>query len=129
MIKQRRKSRIFRALATVLAFGGVGWGLFCAIFFLRGDVGRAMWLFGPGYVVTVGYLWRALAPPPPEWRRLIWAGSILIQGAWLNWSLPELWQRGLPHYAFGYISNGWWIASFAISILGVILDVEHDPVS
>jgi len=36
-----------------------------------------------GYIVTAGYILRAVAVPSVNLRRFIWGTSILVQGVWL----------------------------------------------
>jgi hypothetical protein len=118
--------RTFRAVAAVLATAGIGWGSFCVIFLLRGDLLRSLLLFGPGYVVTIGYLWRAIVNPDPAWRRVIWGASALVQGGWIIWSLIGSIQHGrILTFPFANLSNAWWACSFVASLIGVLADVDE----
>lgn len=117
--------RTFRGLAAGLAMGGIGWGIFCALLLLRGDPLRGLLLFGPGYVVTISYLWRAIVNPEPRWRRVIWGASVLVQGGWLVWSLVDAMQHGrILTFPFANLSNAWWFCSFVASLVGLLADVD-----
>jgi hypothetical protein len=117
--------RRFRILASALAVGGVVWGLFCLPFFIIGDISRSLMLFGPGYLITIGYICRTFWTPISEWRRMIWGTSAIVQGAWLTWVLIEATKRGLRGIAFEYISLGWWAFAFLASLYGVVRDVDE----
>jgi len=47
-----------RLLAVILSIGGICWGIFC-LPFLFWNPSDSILIFGPGYVVTIGYLVRA----------------------------------------------------------------------
>jgi len=107
-----------RAVASVLAAGGVLWGLFCFLLLLAFSFPpAAVLLFAPGYFITLGYLYRAISLPPFEVRSRIWMVSLLVQGAWLLWAMSGVvqgqWFRG---FAFAFISLGWWIFAVIASV-------------
>jgi hypothetical protein len=119
----------FRVLAGVLAFGGVLWGLFCLLLILPYDSITALLYFGPGYVVTAGYIVRLCSTPPLGWRRAIWGLSALVQGAWLLWYLTEL-LRGAsgPRKPFEWIALAWWSFAFSTSVLGFVAELDAKSV-
>ena len=98
---------------------------FCLIFVLAGDTARALILFGPGYVVTVGYVVRCCLNPPLTWRRAIWDLSGLVQGIWLLCALSGMVQGGFRGFAFEYISVAWWLFAFAVSAYAFVAEPEQ----
>jgi hypothetical protein len=116
---------IQRLLAIVLSFGGVGWGMFCLPFFFW-NPSNALMLFGPGYVVTVGYIARACCTLSYGSRVGIWLLSALVQGAWLIWVLSSIaegaWFRGNA-FALAFVMFGWWVLAFASSVFSLF--TEH----
>jgi hypothetical protein len=114
-------------LAIFLAIGGMLWGLFCLPFLLLGDPLRTIPTFGPGYVVTFGYLVRAIYTPSIRLRVGIWLLSALVQGAWLLWSLSgvltgEYFSDYYKAFIFGIIILVWWAFAFAASVYGIFTD-------
>jgi hypothetical protein len=108
-----------RSLAVVLSIGGVGWGLFCLPFVFWSPLGWIL-VFGPGYVVTIGYLVRAFSTMSLGSHIGIWLLSALIQGAWLIWALSWVfqgaWFRG---HTFEVVILGWWVFAFAASMYAI----------
>jgi hypothetical protein len=92
---------------------------------LKGLLG-ALLLFGPGYVVTAGYYWRAFGNPSPGFARGIWGLSLLVQGAWLSlvhWyaqpnSFDVDWVFGLV-VGLVYL---WWLGSAAVSLIALVAE-------
>ena len=115
-----RHPAIFRALAALLALGGIGWGVLLALHFPQSDKLAFALMFGPGYVVTLGYCWRALAPPDTPWRWIIWGGSALVQGAWLFLPIADAFKHGPS--ALVNPATAWWACAFAISIYALFTD-------
>lgn len=105
-----------KSLAIILAIGGVGWGLFC-LPFLFWSPSYSLMIFGPGYVVTAGYILRACSTLSLGARVGVWLLSSLVQGAWLLWVLIAIfdgaWFRG--NGAFQFVTLGWWIFAFVAS--------------
>jgi hypothetical protein len=66
-----------RLLAVILSFGGVGWGMFC-LPFLFWNPSHAFLIFGPGYVVTVGYILLACCTLSWSKRVAMWLLSALV---------------------------------------------------
>ncbi len=124
-----RMGHLVRGLAALLAIGGSFWGYLCLPSILLYSPRDAMPLlvFGPGYLVTIGYLVLCLRVPSPGWQRAIWGASALVQGAWLlEFINSQLGLRGLlenpwqsPYLAFP-IAGAWWTFSFAASIYALI---------
>lgn len=123
-----------RKLAVVLAVIGALWGLLCLPFLILGDTLRALLVFGPGYAVTIGYVFRACATPP-RWCRLgIWTLSALVQGTWLFVMLGLfLLEGGLVKngpfraYVFEFAILSWWKFAFLASVYGAVADWRLQP--
>ncbi len=119
----------FRAIAICLAIFGVFWSLFCILFLLLNPL-KWLLMLGPGYLVIVGYIWRAATTPKTEKRRLIWGFSAIVQGAWLWWFITTS-----VIYGFNFGSSSsleivtllWWVITFAVSILGIVADRAYQP--
>jgi hypothetical protein len=121
-----------RRLAIFLAIGGVLWRLFCLPFLILGVPWRALPTFGPGYLVTVGYLVRACCNPPIRLRVAIWLLSALVQGAWLLLALGlvvqgEYFDDYYKAFTFGVVILAWWTFAFAASVYGVLHDRDSKP--
>ncbi len=108
-------------MAGVLAVGATLWAVFCALFIIAGSA-RALLIFGPGYVITVGYYWRAFGRPSPSWCRAIWGLSLLVQGAWLGWVVFAMFSGPLGGGLFGLIIIVWWFAATVVSLIALLLE-------
>jgi hypothetical protein len=112
-------------LAYVLALGGCFWGLLLSPWLFRPDVSPlAVVIFGPGYLVTLGYIVRSVCTPPLMARRLIWIASLLVQGAWLAWFAWALVEKiaagGAPNEPA--LPVAWWVFATAASAIGLFTE-------
>jgi hypothetical protein len=114
---------MFRIIASILAVGGICWGAFlvAVISELAGPV--AWWTYCvllPGYLITMGYIVRAVSNPPLGLRRFIWGASAIVQGAWFLFAIV-----GAPIRTVGMcLLIGWWAGSFALSAYAVFADTK-----
>jgi len=107
-------------LAVILAIGGTGWGLFLLS---GGPIALILPPFTAGYLVTIGYVCRALSQPHLEVRRGIWVASLLVQGAWmLLLGIPSLLECGPNSFAV------WWAFATTASVAGLLLEPWVPPV-
>ena len=117
----------FRLFASVLAFGSVLWGafgLFIIISLFRSSSSYLIWsllIFGPGYIIMVGYVIRAFCTLPTTLRRIIWAASCLVQGIWLVLSIDTVFSL-MRMDQFETLCIEWWIGTLIISVYGLIAD-------
>ena len=113
-------AKTIRIIASMLAIGGLFWGLFCLPFFFAGNVQANRWhsllIFGPGYIVTFGYFMRCFSTPRLSIRRAIWLFSLLVQGAWLA---CYLWCFAQGPAWFGFLFGVWWLFAFTLSLVGL----------
>jgi hypothetical protein len=116
-----RVMMLIRAIAAVLAIGGAFWGVALAgLFNSEGDPGRVL-IFcltaGPGYLITLGYLLRAVWYPPLPVSVVIWMSSIVVQGTWLMIGLSD-----------GKLSLFllWWLGAFLASGVALWLEFRQD---
>ncbi len=109
-----RRGHVVRGLAALLAVGGSFWGYLClsSMLAVLGGDAIPLLVFGPGYLVTIGYLDLCLRVPSPGWQRAIWGASALVQGAWLLEFINS--QLGLR----GLLENPWQSPYFAFPIAG-----------
>jgi hypothetical protein len=126
--EQRPTSWVARLLAILLALGGCGWGLLLSPWLLRAHVTPlAVALFGPGYLVTLGYIVRSVSTPPAGVRMLIWASSLLVQGAWLLfliWGVTEkVASGGSATTDASNLMMAWWAFATAASVAGLLADL------
>jgi len=116
-----------RLLVLILSIGGVAWGLLC-LPFLFWNPSYAIVIFGPGYVVTVGYLVRICWRLPMGARLGIWWLSAHVQGAWLIWALMGIaeggWFRG---GTFEWITLLWWLFATVASVLAALTERGTGP--
>jgi len=112
--------RKFQLLATILALGGIAWGLLGLYFIVYGESVSAVMLFAPGYLVTIGYIWRACWLPSVQWRKVIWGFSVIVQGAWLVFDLTTF------HLDFRsvlyFLPVVWWLFACSGSLWGLVAD-------
>lgn len=114
-----------RTLAALLALGGSFWGVLLSASMLKPEASPLAWLFfGPGYLVTLGYLVRTVTTPSVAARRMIWICSILVQGAWL---LVLVWDV-VKQLSSGRSVNeprlfaAWWIFATVASVVGLFAE-------
>lgn len=116
-----------RMLALALAIGGCGWGLLLSPWLFRSDVSPlAVAVFGPGYVVTLGYIVRAITTPRPTVRVFIWSSSLLVQGGWLSyvtWGIVSAGELAAKDFANGM--TAWWAFATVVSAAGLFLDLPR----
>lgn len=122
-----KRRAMIRNLSIVLAIGGVFWSLFCAGLIAIGQVERTLPIFGPGYVITLGYIMRALIKNPSEtlirlrFIRSMWLVSAIIQAAWLIpigfavFTHAQEWTLRSPGILAMMI---WWIFATLVSLYG-----------
>lgn len=121
----RLEAAVLRLSAGLLAAGGTAWALLCAAVILSGGANwHSIAVFGPGFIVTYGYYWRALAPPPMMFCRVIWGSSLLVQGSWLAFIAAEAWGElgNGPAPPGVYMVVFWWSSSTLLSLVGLCLD-------
>jgi hypothetical protein len=111
----------WRVAALLFSAGGIFLSAVCLLLMLHPVLAA---IFGPGYFITAGYIWRGFGNPSRLWSRRIWFASMLVQGLWLTlltvnliWSFPgaEEFQKLTPGLA-------WWFATTLVSALGVVFD-------
>ena len=118
-----------RTMARVLAVGATMWGVLCAWFVIFGSWAGVL-IFGPGYVITVGYYWRAFGRPSPKWCRAIWGLSLLVQGSWFGCMVTALFS-GPPRGdlssgdLWGIIMVAWWTGATIVSLVALLIDRGH----
>jgi hypothetical protein len=124
-----------RTLATLLLIGGSFWTFFCLVFFVVGPASRTIPVFGPGLLVTVGYLVRATMQNPSEtfirlqFVRGIWALSALVQGTWLavfGWTLLAEPNDHTLTSPFGITMFAWWSFATGVSVYAFICEPADD---
>jgi hypothetical protein len=116
-----------RMVAILLAFGGLGWGLF--LFAAFGISALLPLPFGVGYLITIGYIVRTVFTPSFVVRRILWVTSILVQRGWLIWILTEMVRASIMHGHFEIKSQFemacvfWW----TFATIGSILALVNEP--
>lgn len=115
-----------RLLAGLLALGGLFWGLLLSPWQFQSWASPVFWaVFGPGYLITLGYIIRAVCTPPMIFRRLIWIGSLLVQGAWLLWLIwcvIEEVAAGNSARNEANLATAWWVFATAASVAGLFTE-------
>jgi hypothetical protein len=114
-----------RVIAGLLALGGVCWGvLLIALIPHAEHAALPLLVFGPGYVVTVGYLIRTVTTPPLRARQVIWVLSLLVQGGWLTWHVVGTLASSGPIHKLTEprLVVAWWLIATAASIVALIMD-------
>ncbi len=108
-------SSLPRVIAVLLSVGGSLWGAF-----LLGGFGWESLIQFPlavGYVVTVGYIVRAVSFPRLAVRRAIWGLSLIVYGAWLVWvGIPDLPRAGPNPVIL------WWALATAASAVALAFE-------
>lgn len=106
---------VARLIAIALTMGGLFWGMFLLLAF--GPVALFPFPFGVGYLVTVGYIVRAVSVPAFGIRMAIWIASLMVQGYWLLLSIPDITRTGLN------LISAWWL--FATVRSGIAIAKER----
>lgn len=125
-----RRTAQLRMLARVLAVGGGFWSVFCLPLLLGGVATRTIPTLGPGYLITAGYVIRAVMPNPPSaegarWARRIWCLSAVVQGVWLGWWWSGAIENPRDHTLmspFGISIMLWWTFATIASLYGVFAE-------
>jgi len=120
-------NRTPRLIAVMLALAGLVWGVFLlavALSSAGANWGFFFAVFGPGYLVTIGYLLRAAGTPPLRVRQGIWVVSILVQGAWLVLDVAENLPRSRPWESESLLLPGWWLLAVVCSTVALRLEKE-----
>jgi hypothetical protein len=120
--RKLRISWLSRVIAIALAFGGMFFGVFL---FMIG--GLKPLLYPPtaaGYLVTIGYIVRAASTPPLWMRRAIWIASIVVQGAWFCWNIPDVLREANP--ADGILIFSWWGFAVAASMVALVNEPDKN---
>jgi hypothetical protein len=107
-------------VAVLLAVGGSFWGVLLLAAF--GPIALIPLPFGIGYALTVGYLVRCFTCPSLLNRRLIWAVSGTVQGAWL---LADL-KGGLAHALEKPVPLLWWAFATLASVIALVAEVPGE---
>ena len=128
---QRARSWVARSLAILLALGGCLWGLLLSPWLFQRDVSPlAIAVFGPGYLVTLGYIVRSISTPPPGARLLIWVSSLLVQGGWLLfliWGVIEkLVAGGSVARDIANPATAWLVFATVASLVGLLADLPKE---
>jgi hypothetical protein len=123
--KELRLMWLPRTIAVLLALGGCFWGLLLSPWLFRADVSpMAIAVFGPGYLITLGYIIRSICTPSLGLRRFIWGASLLVQGLWLaciTWAMAE-------HQLSGQSLNdpllpiAWWALAAVASVVALFTE-------
>jgi hypothetical protein len=114
-----------RLLAVLLALGGCFWGLLLSPWIFQPDVSpAAISGFGPGYLITLGYIVRSVSTPPLMVRRLIWGASIIIQGSWLAWIIWAICEQVIAGHTLNEPSLPvvWWLFATVASVVGLLAE-------
>lgn len=121
VLVKRRDDIGFRLLAALLWVIALGWSLLCVLFIAQAPASVIVW--APGYLVMLGYCWRAFFDCPPRYVKLIWCWSLLVQGAWLVvFSLYSSYATGPDWLGWFYLFLLWWLISTLFSVGGVYGD-------
>lgn len=113
-----RRTSLPRVVAGFLAVAGLVWSfVLLHIIDKVENPTPALLTFLPGFIVTVGYIIRALITPRRTIRRLIWFLSVLVQGGWLTFGVIVVIANGRFSLFFF-----WWLAAFVLSIIALNLD-------
>lgn len=114
-----------RVLVVPLALGGCYWGLLLLPGLAQPNVESwAFALFGPGYLLTLGYIVRAISTPPLWGRRFLWVLSLLVQGGWFCYDFGGGIMQVMAgrHFNEPILILAWW--AFAAVASGVALFAE-----
>ncbi|HEX3357181.1 MAG TPA: hypothetical protein VHS31_09435 [Tepidisphaeraceae bacterium] len=120
----RNRHLLLRLLAGFLAAIATLWAIFLAILVLP-DWPQAILWFGPGYLLTAAYYWRALGHPSLNWARAIWILSLLTQGTWLICFLVSASHGHVQGDPFDILILIWWTISTLISFIALFLEPSY----
>ena len=140
--RQSQRRLIPQILAGLLFCGGCWFALlalpFTVILALDPDGWRACAYFIFGYLVYVGWFWRAWHTPSARFVISLWLLSIVQNSlVWIfilheeHWHFPAL--HGFQTYGtipgFGFIIFGWWLVASILSVIALIFEFlprSHD---
>jgi hypothetical protein len=106
-------------IAFVLAVAGSFWGVLLLV--TGGLAALAPLPFGVGYLVTVGYIIRAVSVPSLTTRRVIWGASILVQGGWFAYVALDAW----PPAGADLCLLLWWALATAGSVVALVTEQDR----
>jgi hypothetical protein len=113
-----------RIIAGLLAIGGIYWGVLLLPLIPHAENQLLpLLVFGPGYVVTLGYLIRVVTSPPLRGRQVIWGFSILVQGGWLVcYVVATLGGGAISRLAEPNLIVAWWLFATVGSVVALMLE-------
>jgi hypothetical protein len=119
-----REFRIgFRTIAGALALFGILWGV---LVFPFTHSWTGFLLFLPGYILTVGYVFRAIANPSRAFVHVLWSVSTIVQGIWFLWAVTTHISEGrMPNSAAEWMLPAWWLTATICSYFGMKLDLAN----
>ncbi len=101
-----------RLMAIALTMGGLFWGMILLLT-LGPDV-LFMFPFDAGYLVTLGYIVRAVSVPAFGVRLSIWIVSLAVHGYSLVFvGIPDLQRTGPDPFLF------WWLFATVCSVIAI----------
>jgi hypothetical protein len=116
-----------RIIAGLLAIGGIYWGVLLLPLIPHAENPLLpLLVFGPGYVVTLGYLIRVVTSPPLRGRQVIWGFSVLVQGGWLVCHVVATLGNGGPisRLTEPHLIMAWWVFATVGSIVAFMMERE-----
>jgi hypothetical protein len=114
-----------RVIAVLLAIGGIFWGVLLLPLIPHAEHPiRPLLVFGPGYLVTVAYLVRAITTPPLRYRQVIWVLSILVQGGWLALDIVDILGKEEPTTRLTNANSmdAWWLIATVGSAVALMME-------
>ncbi len=117
-----------RIVAGLLAIGGIYWSVLLLPWMRQPEnLLLKLFVFGPGYVVTLGYLIRVFASPPFLGRQVIWGASVLVQGGWLVCHVVATLghEGGITRLAQPISVVAWWLFATVGSVVALLLEREE----
>jgi hypothetical protein len=115
-----------KIIAGLLAIGGAWWGFLCLLAWVGWNPPSGIIMFGPGYFVTMGYAWRAVATPALWLRRGLWIASFFVQGGWLFYYLLHI-EGGVVRDYFNVLTYWWFFATIG-SAVALAVERQEKPI-
>ena len=105
-----------RVFVIIIAIISTLWSMWCYFTFENHSISHII-KFGPGYIVAILYVCRAVFECKLIFRKFIWIISLVVQGGWLITIGKDQLLSGFDSGILGILIFLWWLTATVGSII------------